>query len=66
MKLLKVFTILFIVLTLVCMAVIWYSRSNNLTPSPLYLFGAIFLPIMALITKGAEIEEKEYEARQKS
>ena len=66
MKLLKVFTILFLALTLVCMAVIWVSRSNNLTPSPLYLFGAIFLPIMAIITRGAEIEEKEYEARQKS
>lgn len=66
MKLLKVFTILFLALTLVCMAVIWFLRSNNLTPSPLYLFGAIFLPIMAIITRGAEIEEKEYEARQKS
>ena len=65
MKVLRIFTIVFISLTIICMAAIWVSRSNNLPPSPLYLFGAIFLPIMALITKGAEIEEKECETRQK-
>lgn len=59
MKFLKVFTILFVLLSLMCMGVIWYTRSNDITPSPLYVFGAIFCPIMALITRGAEIEEKE-------
>lgn len=65
MKLLKTFTILFIALTLVCAWVIWSARSNGITPSPLPVFGAIFLPIMAIITRGAEIEEREYEKRQK-
>lgn len=64
MKLMRIFTILFVVLTLVCAWVIWSARSNGITPSPLPVFGAIFLPIMAIITRGAEIEEKEYEARQ--
>lgn len=66
MKVLRIFTIVFIALTLLCAWVIWSSRSNGITPSPLPVFGAIFLPIMAIITRGAEIEEKEYEARQKS
>lgn len=66
MKALRIFTIVFIALTIICMAVIWVSRSNGMTPSPLPVFGAIFLPIMAIVTRGAEIEEKEYEARQKS
>ena len=59
MKVLRIFTILFIVLTLVCAWVIWSARSNGITPSPLPVFGAIFLPIMAIITRGAEIEEIE-------
>ena len=66
MKVLRVFTIVFIALTLLCAWVIWSSRSNGITPSPLPVFGVIFLPIMAIVTAGAEIEEKEYEARQKS
>lgn len=66
MKVLRIFTIVFIALTLLCAWVIWSARSNGITPSPLPVFGAIFLPIMAIITRGAEIEEKEYEARQKS
>lgn len=65
MKLLRIFTIVFIALTLVCAWVIWSARSNGITPSPLPVFGAIFLPIMAIITRGAEIEEQEYEKRQK-
>ena len=59
MKVLRIFTILFIALTLVCAWVIWSARSNGITPSPLPVFGAIFLPIMAIITRGAEIEEIE-------
>lgn len=59
MKLLKTFTILFLLTAVACFAVIFHYRSNNLIPSPLYLYGAIFCPIMAIVTKGAEIEEKE-------
>ena len=65
MKALRIFTIVFIALTLVCAWVIWSARSNGITPSPLPVFGAIFLPIMAIITRGAEIEEQEYNKSKK-